>query len=226
MRSLTSIDPDLRGGDEDHGYYGGARNKFKKITERLKRQLNQLNSRANKNTTDIVVRISADVKMNAKLFLSYVVSDAGWTPIYDIRSKGSPNPVDIAYKGNVWQLTGNDWNNIMLTLSTGNPSLNNTAPSLTPWTLRFKSYRTDQRYMSNRSYEIEEAENDAMPMSGFADNDDDISARLDVRVSQGTVNTEFKIETPYTIARVTVNTMQLRFKPRITGRIRIHSTQI
>ncbi|MAR67655.1 MAG: hypothetical protein CL833_10450 [Crocinitomicaceae bacterium] len=175
------------------------RNKLKKITERLKRQLNQLNSRANKNTTDIVVRISADVKMNAKLFLSYVVSDAGWTPIYDVRSKGSPNPVNIAYKGNVWQLTGNDWNNVMLTLSTGNPSLNNTAPSVTPWTLRFKSYGTDQRYMSNRSYEIEEAENDAMPMSGFADNDD-ISARLDVRVSQGTVNTEFKIETPYTIA--------------------------
>ena len=53
--------------------------------------------------------------------------------------------------------------------------------------------------MSNRSYEIEEAEDEAMPMAGLADNDDR-SARLDVRVSQGTVNTEFKIETPYTIA--------------------------
>ena len=177
------------------------RKEFQKTSDRLRRQLNQLNSRANKNTTEITVRISSDVKTNAKLFLSYIVSDAGWAPIYDVRSKGAPNPVNLVYKGNVWQLTGNDWKNVNVTLSTGNPSLSNSAPKVNPWTLQFRpTVRYDKDLRSNSSYGLE-------PMAEAADEEEGLdllgSGRLEklkqveVIVKQGSVNTEFEIKTPY-----------------------------
>jgi uncharacterized protein (TIGR02231 family) len=41
----------------------------------------------------------------------------------------------IAAKANIIQNTGQDWKNIKLSLSTGNPTLGNTKPNLNPWTL-------------------------------------------------------------------------------------------
>ncbi|MFT7612663.1 MAG: hypothetical protein ACI9J3_001626 [Parvicellaceae bacterium] len=183
---------------------------FQKTVYRLQRQLNQLNSKINRSTTDIVVRISSKIKTNAKIFLSYIVSDAGWSPIYDIRSKGVADPVNLVYKGNVWQTTGNDWENVNITLSTGNPSVSNSAPTVKPWVLSFdppfrpyrgntfqtKSMLVYSDSVSNR--------NSNLQMNG-AYEIDDISEEvnnpvaLPVAMNNTGVSTEFKIKIPYSI---------------------------
>jgi uncharacterized protein (TIGR02231 family) len=183
---------------------------FQKTVYRLQRQLNQLNSKINRSTTDVVVRISSKIKTNAKIFLSYIVSDAGWSPIYDIRSKGVADPVNLVYKGNVWQTTGNDWENVNITLSTGNPSVSNSAPKVKPWVLSFdppfrpyrgntfqtKSMLVYSDSVSNR--------NSNLQMNG-AYEIDDISEEvnnpvaLPVAMNNTGVSTEFKIKIPYSI---------------------------
>tara|TARA_B100000809_G_C15052118_1_gene499297 strand:+ start:149 stop:322 length:174 start_codon:yes stop_codon:yes gene_type:complete len=55
-----------------------------------------------------------------------LVSDAGWTPIYDLRNNANNNnnTIGLTYKAQVYQNTGVKWDNIRLSLSTNNPYTN------------------------------------------------------------------------------------------------------
>ncbi len=177
---------------------------FQTTVDRLNRQLNKLNANRYKGTTDIVVRISSKVRTTAKIFLSYVVYEAGWLPVYDVRAKDLKSPVNLIYKGNVWQNTGEDWDNVDLTLSTGNPSVSNTAPTVRPWVLQFgyangnflRGRSSNKRMVMNSAEayadDLEEAESEKMDFAVVA-------APPPVVVNNSGVSTEFKITIPYTI---------------------------
>jgi hypothetical protein len=68
-----------------------------------------------------------------------MVNNAGWYPTYDIRAKDISSPVELVYKANVSQNSGEDWRNIKLTLSSGNPTTNSTKPELAPYNLGYLS---------------------------------------------------------------------------------------
>lgn len=108
-------------------------------------QLNELNGKSITNSNDIVVKVSAKAAVKGKLSLTYLVKNAGWYPTYDIRVKDISSPVALVYKANVSQSSGEDWKNIKLTLSSGNPSSNSVKPNLAPYNLGFLSdgYTTD-----------------------------------------------------------------------------------
>jgi hypothetical protein len=44
-------------------------------------------------------------------------------------------PITLIYKGSITQDTGEDWNDVPLTLETANPTFGVNVPTLTPWTL-------------------------------------------------------------------------------------------
>ena len=85
----------------------------------------------------IVITLSSQNGANGRLNVSYLVNDAGWTPLYDIRSNSSKNNVDLTYKAQVRQHTGVNWENVPLTLSTTNPYTNKTKPTLNPFYVSF-----------------------------------------------------------------------------------------
>jgi uncharacterized protein (TIGR02231 family) len=106
-----------------------------KIT-RINNQLNTLNS-TNKPTSEIMVTVSSAARTGAELQISYLVNEAGWAPEYDLRATDISKPVDITYKAGVYQSSGEDWDNVKLSLSTGNPSQGGTKPEIQPWFLDF-----------------------------------------------------------------------------------------
>ena len=59
-------------------------------------------------------------------------------PKYDLRANNTTDPIGLTYKADVFQNTGIDWKNVTLTLSTGNPTVNNTQPELSTWFLYFQ----------------------------------------------------------------------------------------
>ena len=65
--------------------------------------------------------------------LSYVVSNAGWYPSYDIRVDDITRPVNIFYKANVFQNSGVAWKNVRLSFSNANPWIAGNVPELYPW---------------------------------------------------------------------------------------------
>jgi uncharacterized protein (TIGR02231 family) len=104
---------------------------------RIESQLNELNSSRNKPTGEIVINVSANIATKIGLRVSYLTPSAGWSPIYDIRAAGTDKPVSLIYKANVHQKTGYDWKDVRLTISTGNPAVDNNRPILYPWYIDF-----------------------------------------------------------------------------------------
>jgi uncharacterized protein (TIGR02231 family) len=107
------------------------------VKSRIESQLNELNSSRNKPTGEIIINVSANIATKIGLRVSYLTPRAGWSPIYDIRAAGTDKPVNLIYKGNVSQNTGYDWKDVSLTISTGNPSVDNNRPILYPWYIDF-----------------------------------------------------------------------------------------
>ncbi len=99
---------------------------------KIEQQLQELNANKNKPSGNIVLQFDVVATSNIKLQCQYLVSNAGWHPTYDLRSKGIQKNVKLYYKAKVYQQTGQDWKNVKLSISTGNPARNNNRPILTP----------------------------------------------------------------------------------------------
>ena len=99
---------------------------------KIQNQLNEMNAKFNKPSGNIVLLVSSLSPTTAKFKCKYIVSGAGWNPIYDLRSEALNKDVQLNYKANVYQNTGQDWNSANVIISTGNPAKNNDRPILTP----------------------------------------------------------------------------------------------
>jgi uncharacterized protein (TIGR02231 family) len=99
----------------------------------LQSQLDQLQSSLSRRTKTVTLRVNLARAGKLDLNVSYAVAGARWTPAYDARLRPADRSVDLGYFGVIRQNTGEDWNNVKLTLSTARPSLGGGAPALQPW---------------------------------------------------------------------------------------------
>ena len=69
------------------------------------------------------------------------VRNATWSAGYDVRvdMQSTDKPITLIYKGSITQDTGEDWNDVPLTLETATPTFGVNIPTLTPWTLSLYS---------------------------------------------------------------------------------------
>lgn len=104
---------------------------------KLNKQLNELNQKADISTSEIHVTVNAKETTNSLFTLTYLVRKSGWYPTYDIRVKDISSPINLQYKANVFQQSGEDWKDVKLFLSTGNPNESGTKPVVNPWFLKY-----------------------------------------------------------------------------------------
>ncbi|MEQ1676558.1 MAG: DUF4139 domain-containing protein [Chitinophagaceae bacterium] len=104
---------------------------------KMNRQLIELNQKADISTSEIHVTVSTKETSNSNFTLTYLVKQSGWFPTYDIRVKNISSPINLQYKANVFQSSGEDWKDVKLFLSTGNPNENSTKPVVNPWYLKY-----------------------------------------------------------------------------------------
>lgn len=178
--------------------------KIKKIQNRLNILNNQykiLSGEENKPSSEIIVVISAETACNAKFTVQYLVHSAGWSPSYDLRATDVNSPIDLIYKANVWQTTAKDWENVKLTLCTGNPTQSGTRPNLSPWYLSYlQVYNT--YYESDKKTERAQAPASTPNISGSSGKGDDFNAKTGADysvINENQTNIEFEISIPYTI---------------------------
>lgn len=108
-----------------------------KERNKLNSQLVEMNRKFDLSTNEIVVL--ADVKETATVpfEITYLVQKAGWYPTYNIRVKDVVSNLQLEMNANVYQTSGENWNNIKLLLSTGNPNENNSKPLINPWFISY-----------------------------------------------------------------------------------------
>lgn len=78
----------------------------------------------------IIAVIKSDTKKKIKISLTYYVSQCGWTPIYDVVFEEVNKPLKLVYKASAWQSTLEDWTNVPLKITTGNPNMSGMKPVL------------------------------------------------------------------------------------------------
>lgn len=158
----------------------------------------------------IIVTIQSKEVGAGKLSLSYVASNAGWTPLYDLRSDATTGKLSLTYKAQVYQNTGLDWNDVKISISTNNPKANKTKPELNPWYIDYNSYRAEQKDKKrNLDYLTQpSAVPNAVFNSGFSFSQTLTNSNEDIQgltsdqfttVVHQLIAAEFKIDLPYTI---------------------------
>jgi uncharacterized protein (TIGR02231 family) len=151
---------------------------------------------------EILVTVSSDKQVSGKLSFSYVVSNAGWYPSYDIRVDDIKNPVAIFYKANVFQNSGVEWKDVKLSFSNATPWVAGDIPVLAPWFVDF--YYPVYRALQGRVAGINISKSEAPAIMEMA-NDKKMeeksmeAAPVSVQKQVGETTITFDIAVPYTI---------------------------
>jgi uncharacterized protein (TIGR02231 family) len=102
----------------------------------LRRELAQISGPVRKQKRSIVVDIEVLKAGSFDIKVSYLVRGAGWQPIYDARADFSKSEVELFLYGQLRQKTGEDWQDVGISLSTARPSIGGNLPYVSPWVLR------------------------------------------------------------------------------------------
>ena len=191
-------------------YYRAKRNELSNLVDtliekenKLKDKLSKLNSKLELNTQKqekssqgkLVLQVMTDVASSVNLEINYLTNNALWSPFYDLRADNINSPINLMYKAKVVQNTGIDWKKVKLTLSSGNPNQNNTAPILQAWFLRYgypRAYNNSNVVMNSVairgavSYD-KKAEMDESSISNY------------ITINENQLNISFDIDIPYDI---------------------------
>ncbi len=170
--------------------------KINRDIQRITQQLQEWTSKNSQPVGEILVKVAASSATKAKITINYFIQQAGWEPLYDLRATDLDAPVNLSYKARVYQSTGEDWDNISITLSTGNPALNSTKPELFPWFIDFSRPPAPHSYAPGatlQSQSVRLMDQEAMPVKKAA------SLSEKTRVSENQTSVSFIIETPVSI---------------------------
>lgn len=171
--------------------------------QKYNQQIADISNGNNKVTSNIIVTVSSKETTQAAFALNYMVRNASWYPTYDIRAKDVNSPINITYKANVAQQTGEDWKNVKLTLSTGNPSVSGSKPELSPYYLNLQANYASAEYKSSNQL------NEVVTIGYGTDRRVDGNASADlaevaiaptVQLKENQTNFEFNIADPYSIS--------------------------
>lgn len=159
-----------------------------KLTK-VDQQLNEIRKTQQKSFAEVVVQYQAERAINAEFQLMYLINGASWSATYDLRVEDLEQAVDLSYGALVTQNTGEDWNKIKLTLSTGNPRQQQNAPRITTWYLN--PNQPYARAQEKEGYGYDDLMQTSNVVISRSDVEDADFAGADVAVNL--TNTEFRV---------------------------------
>ncbi len=152
-------------------------------------------------TTRIFVNALSKTSGAGQIEVSYLVNNAGWEPLYNLRSAGTSSKIKLEMRAQVYQQTGEKWDKINLKLSTGMPNLSAVKPILTPWIISFARPVPKTRSLSMQEMKASPRK-DAGNMEMSNDMSQVMSAESTINYTVAnaqTLATEFEVKLPYTI---------------------------
>ena len=196
--------------------YLDQRSKQKKIAAKLEERITLLTKQLAEEQKkqfqpggQLLVKFYAKDATSSAITVDYVVTNAGWSPTYDVYADDINSPIKLYYKANVYQNSGVKWNNVRLSLSTGNPNEGVNAPDMSPEYISFFAHsHVDYDLAAAPAGVYKERKAVALNSAGAQSEDKDgVVAGVQVQssindyvtVDNAGVNTTFDIDLPYTI---------------------------
>jgi hypothetical protein len=186
-------------------------------------QLKALLQPKNYHTSEILVTVQSTSQAAASFDVKYFIQKAGWYATYDVNVKDISHPIDLGFKANVYQNSGEDWKDVKLTISNGNPKENGVAPTLQPWYLRFGSVQSQalvekQNEVSGRIFDAKDGS--ALPGVTVMIKGSRIGTSTDV-------NGDFALKLPNNASAIQMNYVGYEPKemPISTGKMAVYLNQ-
>ena len=169
---------------------------YEKQISSLQQQISDKSGKQQLPSGEILVTVASEKQVTGNLSFSYVVTNAGWYPSYDIRVDDIKNPVSIFYKANVFQNSGVIWKDVKLSFSNASPWVSGDLPDLNPWFVDY--YYTAPQIQRERFRSEAPA---MMPMAANIKMDEKAmpAPQIPVEKQVGETTIIFDISIPYTI---------------------------
>ncbi|XP_046378639.2 protein F37C4.5-like isoform X1 [Haliotis rufescens] len=163
---------------------------------------------------ECTIVLESEGEHKVSLLVSYVVLQASWTPSYDLRMFTAEGVLKIMYYGQITQITGEDWMDAKLFLSTASPSVGGSVPQLGTAVLSIQhlrsfNYRSRSLRKKTGSFSLKSAPMAALSLeeAGFADyGSDDLCMALpspmsyvETKVNESATSTSYEIARQSTI---------------------------
>jgi uncharacterized protein (TIGR02231 family) len=142
--------------------------------------------------------INSSTATSSQLSLRYFVNDVGWAPKYDLRTQGVGSTIDLDYRAQLFNLTGEDWNNVKLILSTAVPSFTLEKPKMDVWGLSY-SYNYAGKVRKSETGDGEGLLNNKMMRKDLSENKTQTNNLVKNELDISDLNVEFPIKEKYTI---------------------------
>ncbi len=105
---------------------------LEKELELLQRQLQELQAGRSRTEREAVLVVNSPNKKRTTIELRYLVNNANWLPQYNLRAEPDESKVTVEYNAIMHQASGEDWDDVALSLSTAQPTMAAGAPVLEP----------------------------------------------------------------------------------------------
>ena len=93
----------------------------------------------------LIVQVMNAKEGNIPLRINYATDRAQWIPSYDLRIEKVNAPIKMMYKAQVIQLSGIDWRNVRLSLTSGKLNQNYTIPTWNTWFVQYEAPISDKK---------------------------------------------------------------------------------
>ena len=123
----------------------------------LQRQRNEITGGSARTVREALIFVNL-AKAEGKLRVRYLVDLASWTPSYNIRADAKREKVSVEYNAAIQQMSGEDWTDVQMTLSTATPSLVARAPIIAALTVTLASPASKQAAFQFQDYAVQKGE--------------------------------------------------------------------
>jgi uncharacterized protein (TIGR02231 family) len=156
--------------------------------EVLQKQFNDRTENFRKTSGEVTIEIAGLKDGTGQIKMNYLVGQVRWGVEYDIRSDGFEKDFKLFTKAQVIQNTGENWRDVELILSTGNPGISVSKPELYKWHLDLKNpgmYRKSQGVTAD--FEVAVMSEEASTLEEV------------VTTTAKTLNLEYQLDVPYSL---------------------------
>ncbi|MFY8109424.1 MAG: DUF4139 domain-containing protein [Bacteroidia bacterium] len=157
-------------------------------------------------THRVIVTVYAESPANTQLHFNYLISNASWTPSYDLKAEEKSKNMQLIYFASINQQSGIDWKNVNMSISTTNAYDNNTKPELSPWVISFIEYfnRTKRKAIGITSNSVIPMQKESVTLDNNAPSfNDDMAEQKSItdfiEVTENLIRTEYDIKLNYEI---------------------------
>lgn len=186
------------------------RRKEDRLMAGMNERLRKLNHRETQTLGEIVLQIESATAQTLNISCVYFITQAYWTPAYDLRAEAVDKPLRMVYKAVVSQQSGFDWQAVKLKLSSARPLSNNNRPILTPQYIDYyvarPAHDLDDGLAAGRSnvYNLSQVRTEdrrdmAKPSTGPGDLGEVVVTDEEVVLEESTSGEEFEITAPQSI---------------------------